>query len=478
MLNEQLCRTVTCPDGARGKKFWDRDGLYLYVSSAQGKHWRYNYQCGGQQRTLCIGSYSKGMSLREAREKVRDINSDRAKNPTYDPVLERRHEKAQARAERQRLAEEAASRIRFRDAAESYFMFRVREKKWSPMDAELRRLWVAGEQLPRGTRHPQNTEHRARDRAKRHLFPVLGDCPMNELTPQLLAQVINQIGAGNEREKTQQLLSGIVGYWHDQQPDGTPNPMAKMKFHLTVSPHVSGNHSAIIEPRKFGMMVRDIQAVEQYNLSRPILAFFMCQVYLWQRTGALSRMRWENVDFDAAVWNCPLADMKNSQEKKEAAQKKLKSGNLDEGFFRVPLPRQVIKILQDLKFSSTCEYVFTYRGGPFSDGAALALIKRAGYSGKQTMHGFRACATSIMRNKFIVCDRDAVEVHLGHKVEKYDNAYFRAVLDEMRAYLIQEWADLVDHLVEIKPIEDFYPQRHWILRRLDGRTSPDGCSAE
>lgn len=49
-------------------KLVDGGGLYLYVTAAGGKYWRYNYRFAGKRKTLAIGVYP-AITLGKARER-------------------------------------------------------------------------------------------------------------------------------------------------------------------------------------------------------------------------------------------------------------------------------------------------------------------------------------------------------------------------------------------------------------------------
>ena len=50
MLSIQEVKNAKAGDKAR--KFYDRDGLYLFVTPAGGKYWRGKYRVNGREKTL------------------------------------------------------------------------------------------------------------------------------------------------------------------------------------------------------------------------------------------------------------------------------------------------------------------------------------------------------------------------------------------------------------------------------------------
>lgn len=123
---------------------------------------------------------------------------------------------------------------------------------------------------------------------------------------------------------------------------------------------------------------------------------------LFVRPGELRQMQWSEVDIDNAQWNIPGSKMK------------MKVPHL------VPLPRQVITILEDLKkLTGTSNYAFP-SGRTFdramSNNALLAALRRMGYTKEEmTPHGFRAMARTIL-DEVLQVRPDLIEAQLAHAV--------------------------------------------------------------
>src|SRR5476651_2184431 len=65
-------------------------GLYLLVSPAGGKLWRWNYRYDGKQKTMSFGKYPD-VSLADARDAHQDARKALAKGD--DPMAQRKAEK-------------------------------------------------------------------------------------------------------------------------------------------------------------------------------------------------------------------------------------------------------------------------------------------------------------------------------------------------------------------------------------------------
>ena len=67
MLTDLKIKKLKASEDGKGKKYNDSSGLYLYVSPAGGKVFRFDYSFGGKRKTLTIGKYPI-VSLGEARD--------------------------------------------------------------------------------------------------------------------------------------------------------------------------------------------------------------------------------------------------------------------------------------------------------------------------------------------------------------------------------------------------------------------------
>lgn len=123
----------------------------------------------------------------------------------------------------------------------------------------------------------------------------------------------------------------------------------------------------------------------------------------------------------------------------------------------VPLSRQAIEILQELKpLTGRFPYVFPSARGAsrcMSENAIRVALRAMGYDNDtMTPHGFRSMASTLlnqMKTKDGVrrWDADAIERQLAHKEKNQIRAaYDRAEHLEERREMLQVWADYLDDL--------------------------------
>jgi integrase len=114
----------------------------------------------------------------------------------------------------------------------------------------------------------------------------------------------------------------------------------------------------------------------------------------------------------------------------------------------VPLPRQAIEILKELKnLTGSGRYIFPGRTSerPMSNNAILAALRRMGYSkDEMSGHGFRAMARTIL-DEVLQIRPDYIEHQLAHAVrDPNGRAYNRTAHLNERRRMMQTWADYLD----------------------------------
>jgi integrase len=143
-------------------------------------------------------------------------------------------------------------------------------------------------------------------------------------------------------------------------------------------------------------------------------------------------MEWAEIDFESATWTVPAEKMKAGQD------------------HIVPLSEQAIAILRDLQeLTGSGQYVFPCHGKPdqpMSEGAVPVALHKLGFKGKQTAHGFRATARTLL-DEVLQQRPELAEHQLAHTVRgPLGRAYNRTTYLPDRRKMMQLWADYLDGL--------------------------------
>jgi integrase len=150
------------------------------------------------------------------------------------------------------------------------------------------------------------------------------------------------------------------------------------------------------------------------------------------RTSELIKSRWEEFNLEKCEWQIPAERMK------------MRRPHI------VPLSKQAVEILQEQqKLSGNREWVFSSQvrpQQPISNNTVLGAIKRLGYKGRMTGHGFRALAMSTIKEQ-LGYRHEVVDRQLAHAPNnKVDAAYDRAKFLDERRKMMQDWADYIDKI--------------------------------
>lgn len=370
----------------------DSGGLCLEVTPAGGKLWRWRYRFNGKGQMLALGKWPE-VTLEQAR-KLRDEAKTllaTGKHPT-------REKKAQ------RLRRAVAGENTFERIACNWLAV-----KGKGMNERYLKLIMA--------------------RMEKHVFPHIGDLPIAEITIPDIARVVEKIGARGTIEtahRMKQVISQTFRY-AAQRGLCQHNPAADMRDLL---PSVEEKHHSCIPPAELPEL---LHKMDGYRGDPLTIAAMHLLALTFVRTGELIGAKWEEIDFNRAEWHVPKERMK------------MKRPHV------VPLSRQAIAILKSLKpITGDKDHIFHSQRGKtkhISNGAVLMALRRMGYQGKMTGHGFRALASTILNEKGY--QPDVIERQLAHEDgDKIRSAYNRAEYLLERKKMMQDYADLLDAMRE------------------------------
>lgn len=121
-------------------------------------------------------------------------------------------------------------------------------------------------------------------------------------------------------------------YWLPAASNTQRDITEGLKSRLT--PYQGKNFAAIVEPQRFGELLRAIHGYKGGPLVRTAL---LLAPLLYQRPGKLRMMEWAELDLDAGLWTIPSEKMKRTKQEKENGEPHV-----------VPMPPQAVEMLRDL----------------------------------------------------------------------------------------------------------------------------------
>jgi integrase len=371
---------------AAGKPYQLRDGgsLFLSVQPSGSKLWRYRYRLSGKAQVYAIGKYPD-ITLAQARRE-----RDRVRGLIRQGI----HPLWQASGEGVALPT-------FESVAHAW---QAANPQWSSNYAgQIRRYF------------------------ERDIFPAIGNTAVADLVPADIRTTISPIaehGAHCAALLVQQWISQVFSHAILQglREDNPASLLKGLVRRPTVRHHPPLGWADIPE---FFRRLGDWRGRDDIVIGLRLLAL------TFVRPSELRRARWEEFDFDNALWIIPKERMKMRRP------------------HMVPLSRQALTALGSLRgLSGHGPSLFPNHRYPDRELAASSFnyaIGRLGYEGRFSAYGFRATATTLLG--LLGYPDKLVDLQLAHRRKDASRApYDHARYVGSRTLLMQDWADILDAL--------------------------------
>lgn len=387
-----LSDTVLANLEAESKEYRELDGngLYIRVKSDGNKSWQLRYKKpDGKWSWLGLGGYPE-ISGQLARKKAKELLDDVSRGE--NPIISKQERK------RQELEQNNAT-------------FELLAREW--LDTKLN-SWVA------------DTMTRNKGALEKHIFPIFGKRLYTTIKPiewmNLLKGIQQEKGIYEQVNRIRAMCRDIYDF-------------AKVTGRIDYNP-LEGIQKYLEQGKKANMAHVDekelpalLRAINNYptmgvRMGLQLLAMLFC------RPSELRGAKWNEFDLEQGLWNIPEERMKKRRE------------------HIVPLPTQAIAILNELKsYETNSDYLFPSRSDknkPLSDTTFIMALRRMGYEGRQTPHGFRHIASTLLNNRGF--DERHIESALAHVKDGVAGVYNKAQYLENRANMMQWYAN---HLEEV-----------------------------
>jgi len=272
---------------------------------------------------------------------------------------------------------------------------------------------------------------------ERDLFPYIGKLPISTIKTPLMLDVLQQIEKRGALEITRRLASLASAIFKYAAVKGLMeyDPIAALKAEL--KPRVKGHHAAV----KVAGLPDLLKAISKNEgrMYPPNRIGLRLMLLTFVRTSELIETPWSEIDLENEQWVIPWQRMK-------MGKKRLSPRMLDHHPF---LPRQGWELLRELhQYTGGSKYLFPNRRDhekPLSNGMILQALKRMGYGGQMTGHGFRALAKGVL--KTIGYPISSIERQLSHASgEVYGGSYDREDFLDERKVMMQHYADYLEQI--------------------------------
>ncbi|EAM2910627.1 tyrosine-type recombinase/integrase [Salmonella enterica] len=374
-------------------KVTDRDGLYVAVSPTGTRSFRYDYRINGRRETLTIGQYgADGISLAEAREQL--IAAKKLIKSGVSPAVKKRDGKNQIRN------------------AETFANFTVSYMKRASLADSTRSMKQAV--------------------IDRDIIPFLGNKQMAEITPSMVRTLCDRIvdrGGNATAVQAREIISSVYTY-------------AKNRGHNFKNPaqDIKASSIATFLPRDRTLSLPEISLF--FNTldtvaGMPTLKLALKLIFLTLvRKSEFTQATWNEVNFNTNEWTIPKGRMKGGRP------------------HVVYLSRQACDLLVALQMcAGGSPYLLAGRysiNKPLSNaalnGVITTTVKVAQSQGKAlehfTVHDMRRTASTLLHEAGY--PSDWIEKCLAHEQKGVRAIYNKAKYAQQRAYMLQQWADMVD----------------------------------
>lgn len=374
----------------KGYKLADGGGMYLEIFPNGTKSWRLKYRIGGKEKRVVFGVYP-AVTLADARGRREEAKKILAAGG--DPGQEKQADK-QARV------------LAVQNSFEAIAIEWHEHKKGN---------WSEGYAS-------DILEYLIKD-----IFPFIGKRSVNDIKPAEMLAVLRKMeqrGVLDKLKKTRQACRQI--FTHAVITGRAENnPVTDLAGALKAPKQKYFPHLNVEQVPAF---LNDLNGYSGSLVTRHATRLLMLTGL---RTIELRASEWSDIDFDKGIWQIPAERMKMRRP------------------HVVPLSSQVKSLLEKIhQLTGRGKFVFPGRndaGKPMSEASINQVIKRIGYDGKATGHGFRHTMSTILHEQGY--NTAWIETQLAH-VDKNSirGTYNHAQYLDGRREMLQWYADYMDAL--------------------------------
>ena len=371
-------------------KLSDGGGLYLLVNPNGSRYWRLKYRFAGKEKLLAVGVYPD-VTLAQARNRREEAKKllGEGKDPAQERKLDKLSRQIEVESSFEAIAREWYKR-RFDNWSVSY-----REEMMRTFEKDV--------------------------------FPFIGHRPIKDIKPLELLDVLSKLEERGATEKARKVRQRCGEVWKYAVITGRAEYNPAPDLASALVPHEK-EHYAFLTKEELPDFLR---ILETYSGSILVKIAMKLTMLTGVRPGELRKAEWSEFDFEKQLWNVPKERMK------------MKRPHM------VPLSSQTIALLNQLRpITSISGLLFPGRNDPkkpMSDMALTVLVRRIGYAGRVTGHGFRHTMSTILHEQGF--NTAWIELQLAH-VDKNSirGTYNHAQYLDGRREMMQWYADYLDSL--------------------------------
>ena len=354
------------------------------MSDTVSKRWVMRVSIKEKRRELGLGSFPT-VSLESARMEAAEIRS--AAKRGRDLVEERRFKQSKS--------------VTFRQCFDAVYAIKCQQLS----NKKARLQW--------------------RSTMETYVFPVIGDCPANDVDADQILEVLRPIWF-TKPETARRVLQRMEAVFKSASLRGVRergSPCIGVTQELGCKHRIVVSHRALpyAQVPAFVARLRKSDCLPETRLA------FEWLIFTATRSGDARLASWSEIDEKSRNWTIPAERMKARRS------------------HTVPLSERCLEILieaRELHFDETLIFPGTRSGRPLSDMTLTKFMRDAGVDA--VPHGFRSSFRTWAGEVF-KARHEVAEAALAHQLsDKTEAAYIRATYLEERRELMEKWALFVE----------------------------------
>lgn len=401
-------------------KYADGDGLYLKIRTDGRKEWIFLYQLNKRRREMSLKAFDKKTNtLADAR--VAAAEKRLLVERGIDPIDQAKEDAERLKREQELKALEAAQK-----EAETLNTFKA----------------CAEEYIKNKSPEWKNEKHQDqwRNTLKAHVYPIIGDIPVNDIEVEHVRQCLNPIWlditetATRVRQRIEAIISSAIASKQRDPAKGNPAVWKGLLENFYPKPekvkrnkHLEAGTDGHFAAMSYEDMPEFMTRLVKLNGYAPLALRFL--ILTVPRTTELRLAEWDEIDFEKKMWVIPAGRMKAGIR------------------HRIPLSDAAIELLQNLPRREDNPYIFPgwKRGSPLSNNGLLDVLRKMGIPKEEsTVHGLRSSFRDYIGEETGFPERLA-EYALAHQLtDEAEKAYARGDKLKKRFAMMNAWASYVD----------------------------------
>jgi len=268
----------------------------------------------------------------------------------------------------------------------------------------------------------------------RYMNESFGEKEIDSISIQDISVLLLYFHSQGKSETARRILTTLKSIYMYGLSTGyaTHNTAADIDSRALLGKKVSKNYDHIDNENEFAALLLDMDDYFGDLVTKSALRY-ASMTFL--RPENVRGLLWGHIDFDKKMIVYPKEEMKNRQK------------------HVVPLTPQLIDLLNEIALLSKgrSNYVFpspTSNVKMLSENTLNMAIKRMGYKGRMTSHGFRHTASTLLHDNLHIhkVSSDAIELQMAHKDGSIRGVYNHAQYLPERVRLMQWWCDYLDEI--------------------------------